>query len=142
MRRLRLDWRLNDLDGLTFASALKLIGRETGRQRIGRFWLRPPFRGLDLDRPESIRFDIPILAPPSVHNQLDTELRWGCHHMGTTRMHVDPRYGVVDEHARVHGLCNLYIAGSSVFPSAGLSNPTLTILALVFRLADHLRKLG
>jgi choline dehydrogenase-like flavoprotein len=61
------------------------------------------------------------------------------HHMGTTRMHDDPRRGVVDRHCAVHGLSNLYIAGSSVFPTVGRANPTLTIVALAIRLADHLK---
>ncbi|MGH6898139.1 MAG: GMC oxidoreductase [Geminicoccaceae bacterium] len=61
------------------------------------------------------------------------------HHMGTTRMSVTPRTGVVDPDCRVFGVRNLYIAGSSVFPSAGHANPTLTIVALSLRLADHLR---
>lgn len=61
------------------------------------------------------------------------------HHLGSTRMHVDPREGVVDADCRVHSLANLYVAGSSVFPTYGLSNPTLTIVALALRLADHLR---
>lgn len=60
------------------------------------------------------------------------------HHMGTTRMSLDPRKGVVDPDCRVHGLQNLFMAGSSVFPSAGYVNPTLTIVALSLRLADHL----
>jgi choline dehydrogenase-like flavoprotein len=60
------------------------------------------------------------------------------HHMGTTRMHDDPRRGVVDRHCRVHGIGNLYIAGSSVFPAYGHANPTLTIVALTLRLADRL----
>lgn len=60
------------------------------------------------------------------------------HHMGTTRMSADPRHGVVDTDCRVHGLDNLFIAGSSVFPSAGHANPTLTIVALALRLARHL----
>jgi len=139
MRRMRLDWRLNDLDRRTFATALKIMGREAGRQRRGRFWLRAALRGLDLDNPNSIRFDIPLTSPSTAHNQLATELRWGCHHMGTTRMHVDPRRGVVDPNARVHGITNLYVAGSSIFPNVGVSNPTLTIIALTLRLADHLR---
>ena len=58
------------------------------------------------------------------------------HHMGTTRMHEDPARGVVDRDCRVHGVENLFIAGSSVFPSAGFANPTLTIVALSLRLAD------
>jgi choline dehydrogenase-like flavoprotein len=60
------------------------------------------------------------------------------HHMGTTRMNVDPRKGVVDADSRVHSVENLYIAGASVFPTYGASNPTLTIVALALRLADHL----
>ena len=63
----------------------------------------------------------------------------GRHHMGTTRMHVDPKRGVVDANCRVHGTANLFVAGSSVFPSSGHANPTLTIVALALRLADHLK---
>ena len=63
----------------------------------------------------------------------------GAHHvMGTTRMHADPHRGVVDAECRVHGIANLFIAGSSVFPTGGSANPTLTILALALRLADRL----
>jgi len=54
-------------------------------------------------------------------------------------MHRDPKLGVVDETCRVHSLANLYVAGSSVFPSSGASNPTLTIVALALRLADHIK---
>ncbi len=61
------------------------------------------------------------------------------HHAGTTRMHDDPALGVVDRHARVHGTDNLYVAGASVFPTAGFANPVLTIVALALRLAAHLR---
>ncbi len=61
------------------------------------------------------------------------------HHMGTTRMHADPKRGVVDADLRLHEAGNLYVAGSSVFPTSGIANPTLTILALVMRLADHLK---
>jgi choline dehydrogenase-like flavoprotein len=62
------------------------------------------------------------------------------HHIGTTRMSNDPRAGVVDRNARVHGMENLYIAGSSVFPTAGNANPTLTLVALALRLADHFKR--
>ena len=63
----------------------------------------------------------------------------GMHHMGGTRMHSDPEQGVVDEHGRMHQLDNLYLAGSSVFPtSVGYANPTFTIIQLALRLADHL----
>jgi choline dehydrogenase-like flavoprotein len=63
------------------------------------------------------------------------------HHLGTTRMSARPEDGVVDPDCRVHGLANLYIAGGSVFPTGGHANPTLTIVALAARLADHLRNL-
>jgi choline dehydrogenase-like flavoprotein len=65
------------------------------------------------------------------------------HHLGTTRMANDPTHGVVDRNLKVHSLANLYVAGSSVFPTAGISNPTFTIITLSIRLADHLtRALG
>jgi choline dehydrogenase-like flavoprotein len=66
-------------------------------------------------------------------------MEWGHHHLGTTRMHDDPRRGVVDANARVHGVPNLYIAGSSIFPSYSASNPTMNLIALTLRLADHLK---
>jgi choline dehydrogenase-like flavoprotein len=55
-------------------------------------------------------------------------------------MNDDPRQGVVDRHCKVHGIDNLYVAGSSVFPTSGVANPTLTLVALVLRLADHLKE--
>ncbi len=61
------------------------------------------------------------------------------HHAGTTRMHVDARHGAVDADGRVHGTDNLYATGGSVFPSSGFANPTLTIVALALRLAEHLK---
>jgi choline dehydrogenase-like flavoprotein len=138
MRRLRLDWQLNDLDKRTFARAISLMMREAPGQDVGRFWLRPSLRCFDFDRHDSVHFEVPV-PNPRYPNQVDTELRWGCHHMGTTRMHSDPRKGVVDSNLRVHGAANLYIAGSSVFPACGVSNPTLTIIALALRLADHIK---
>jgi choline dehydrogenase-like flavoprotein len=60
------------------------------------------------------------------------------HHMGTTRMSVDPAEGVVDPNTRVHGWDNLYVAAASVFPSSGFVNPTLTVAALGLRLGAHL----
>jgi choline dehydrogenase-like flavoprotein len=68
----------------------------------------------------------------------DFDFYW--HHMGTTRMGKDPKVSVVDPDCRVHGLANLYVAGSSVFPTSGSAAPTLTIVALAIRLADHLRQ--
>ena len=62
------------------------------------------------------------------------------HHLGTTRMSDSPLNGVVDSNCKVHGMSNLYVAGSSVFPTGGHANPTLTLIALTLRLADHLKK--
>ncbi|TXI11418.1 MAG: GMC family oxidoreductase, partial [Rhizobium sp.] len=58
----------------------------------------------------------------------------------TTRMGTDPRTSVVDTNAMVHGTDGLFIAGSSVFPTPGHANPTLMLLALAIRLADHLKQ--
>jgi choline dehydrogenase-like flavoprotein len=65
---------------------------------------------------------------------------WGNHHLGTTRMSDDPKQGVVNADSMVHGVNNLYVAGSSVFPTYGSSNPTLNLIALTLRLGDHLKK--
>lgn len=68
---------------------------------------------------------------------------WGTttswHQLGTTRMAANPREGVVDPDCRVHGTRNLYVASGAVMPTNGRANPTLTILALTIRLADHLK---
>jgi choline dehydrogenase-like flavoprotein len=61
------------------------------------------------------------------------------HHAGTTRMAEDPSQGVVDSDGQVFGIAGLYACGGSVFPTSGYANPTLTIVALALRLADHLR---
>lgn len=116
--RIRLDWRLNGQDLHTIRKTQEIVAREFGRARIGRLRLVP-------DDPE--------------HTWSET-LVGGSHHMGTTRMSRDPKRGVVDDHCRVHGIGNLYIAGSSVFPTGGSANPTLTIVALTLRLADHIRE--
>lgn len=71
----------------------------------------------------------------------DVGIEPGYHHMGTARMADDPRDGVVDRHGRVHGIDNLCWAGSSVFTSAGDGSPTMMLVALALRLADHLVEL-
>jgi choline dehydrogenase-like flavoprotein len=68
------------------------------------------------------------------------DLEGANHHVGTTRMHDDSSQGVVDRNCKVHGIDNLYIAGSSVFPTAGIGTPTLMIVALALRLADRVRE--
>jgi choline dehydrogenase-like flavoprotein len=114
-----VDWRLSEVDRQGIRHAHRCIAREVTRSRFGRMFVEVP--------------------------EDDTEILAGAdgigHHMGTTRMHDDPRLGVVDRHCRVHGLANLFIAGSSVFPTGGYANPTLTIVALTERLADDLKQL-
>jgi glucose dehydrogenase len=61
------------------------------------------------------------------------------HHMGTCRMGDDPQLSVVDRDLKMHGVRNLYVVGSSVFPTSGAGWPTLTVATLALRLADHLR---
>jgi len=68
-------------------------------------------------------------------------LDWANHHMGTTRMHDDATRGVVDANGLVHGMGNLFIGGSGLFPTYGASNPTMNLVALTLRLADHLKGL-
>ncbi len=62
----------------------------------------------------------------------------GSHHIGTARMSASPRQGVVDADCKVHSVANLYVGGSAVFPTSGANTPTLTIVTLALRLADHL----
>lgn len=64
---------------------------------------------------------------------------YGGHHIGTARMGRNPDEGVVDGDARVFGVDNLFLAGSSIFPTSSQANPTLTIVAAALRLADHLK---
>jgi choline dehydrogenase-like flavoprotein len=113
----RLDWRLSSQDKHTIKRSQEIIGAELGRAGLGRLMV----------------FDEAVW-PASLERGL-------AHHMGTTRMHIDPIKGVVNENCRVHGIANLFVAGSSVFPTYGYAPPTLTIIALALRLADHVRTL-
>lgn len=84
-----------------------------------------------------------ILPPTGPDTEADpgpdpADIGWCWHHMGTTRMHDSPRQGVVDAHGQVHGVGNLYVGGSSVFPTMGSDHPTMTIVALALRLSDRL----
>lgn len=69
-------------------------------------------------------------------------LETGDHHMGACRMSESPQDGIVDINSRFHAVDNLYIAGSAIFPTGGYANPTLTIVALSLRLADHLKSIN
>ncbi|MFZ1988261.1 MAG: GMC family oxidoreductase, partial [Alphaproteobacteria bacterium] len=117
-RLARLDWRLSEIDRRGVRTAQNIIAQEVGRHHFGR--LR---NLLPADDEESIILE---------------NAGWGCHHIGTTRMHDDPKRGVVERNCRMHACENIYVAGSSVFPCSGWANPTLTIVALALRLADHL----
>jgi choline dehydrogenase-like flavoprotein len=77
-------------------------------------------------------------------NDPDFEPEYGdaAHPMGSTRMSDDPAHGVVDRNGRVHALENLYVTGSSIFPTGGHANPTLTLVALAVRLGDWLARAG
>ena len=118
MRRVSLDWRLSELDRRTVEVMARKVGVELTRLGLGR-----------------VRISERLLAGGDRWHE---ELAWGHHHAGTTRMSHGPRQGVVDPDCRVHGVANLYAAGGSVFPTCGDANPTLTIVAMALRLADHL----
>jgi choline dehydrogenase-like flavoprotein len=95
---------------------------------------------------ETIGDGLAAIGAGRLHMPTDPDMAWAqrimgsWHHMGTTKMHADPCAGVVDADCRVHSVPNLYVAGSSVFATGGYANPTLTIVALALRLADHLVK--
>jgi choline dehydrogenase-like flavoprotein len=113
----RVDWRINHADRRALDRLRQLLRASIENGGFGRLVEDP-----DVDE-----------------NGWPRSFEGGRHHMGTTRMHVDPKRGVVDSDCRVHGIENLFVVGSSVFPSAGYANPTLTIVALTLRLADNLK---
>ncbi|MBF4988572.1 GMC oxidoreductase [Methylophilus sp. 14] len=76
--------------------------------------------------------------PKELEKAMENALPVGGHHMGTTRMGIDPNDSVVDVNCKVHGVKNLYIASASVFTTNSHANPTLTIVALALRLSEHL----
>jgi choline dehydrogenase-like flavoprotein len=119
LNRVDLDWRLTANDYRTVTEAAKTMATGLGIKDLGRM-------RLDIDRKGKEGWP--------------EHLGWGWHQIGTTRMSDDPKLGVVDRHCRVHGVANLYVAGSSVFPTSGAGVPTLTIVALAVRLAEHLRR--
>lgn len=115
MPRADLHWEIARRDVDLFEKSVDAFARELGANGVGR--VANPIERASL---------LPTMSPSR-------------HHMGTTRMHRDPAKGVVDEDLRLHDTDNLYISGSSVFPTSGIANPTLTILALTIRLSDHLK---
>ncbi len=119
LRRSKVDWRMLDIDKQTTVESQQLIAKQLTRHYHSRFRMK--------DWMENNRSDW-------AHNFRDV-----AHHMGTTRMSDSPSQGVVDRDCKIHDIENLYIAGSSVFPTSGHVNPTLTIVALALRLADHIK---
>jgi len=122
LQRLKLDWQLSEIDKRSIRELAVLIGVELGRLGKGRVGL-----------PRWLLESAPADSDP---------ILGGYHHMGTTRMADHPSEGVVDSNCRVFSTRNLYVAGSSVFTTGGAANPTLTIVALALRLADHLNSLS
>ncbi len=124
MPRATLDWRTSALDVDSAAGLVAALGRELARLGLGHVeaapWLSDPSRRWAID---------PLISAHPIG---------GYHHMGTTRMSEDPRHGVTDADGRVHDIDNLYVAGSSLFPTSGWANPTLTIVALALRTADRI----
>lgn len=115
MRRVQLDWKLQEIDRWSLFRSIDLLIEELGRASLGRV-------KLILDR-----------------QQPWTTMVGGGHLMGTTAMGHASEDSVTDPHGRIHSMDNLYVAGSSLFPTSGVSNPTLTLMALARRLAAHLQ---
>ena len=119
-RQARLDWRMTPLDRRT----LDVITAEVARE----------FDRLDL---ADVKLDQWMLDRPGGYPD---DMRGGVHHTGTTRMSAAPQDGVVNTDCRMHAVDNLYVAGSSVFPTNSWANPTWMISCLAIRLADHLKQ--
>jgi choline dehydrogenase-like flavoprotein len=118
--QLYIDWRHTALDIHTVAASFQIMAAELAGSGCGR---------LDYD-------------PETLEELVMRDGAFGGHHIGTTRMSASRSSGVVDADCRVHDVSNLFVASSSVFPTSSQANPTLTIVALALRLADHLRKLA
>jgi glucose dehydrogenase len=69
-------------------------------------------------------------------------LGFNWHHLGVCRMGDDPATSVVDRNLRAHDVQNLYVAGSSVFVTGGVAQPSLTIAALALRAVEQIAKEG
>ena len=117
LRKLRIDLRYSAADIDSVIRTHRILDSELRRQGVGQL----------------------VYAYGDLSGLVDQQARDGFHQIGTTRMSRREEDGVVDESCRVHGVQNLYVASSSVFPTSGQANPTLTIIALALRLAEHLR---
>jgi choline dehydrogenase-like flavoprotein len=117
IRKLDVAWVVGEEERHACQAMAEVVAEELARCGLGRLETFPW-----LDEPERFR----------------AEAHDFYHHAGTTRMAADPQEGVVDTDCRVHGLEGLYVTGGSVFPTSGHAHPTLMIVALALRLADHL----
>jgi choline dehydrogenase-like flavoprotein len=123
MPELQLDWRLTHDDRMSILRSVRYVAKQVGQQGLGRLQIDiGGFRDADPGRDDDIDFPV----------------NTGSHHLGTARMSASPQQGVVDTDCKVHSVANLYIGGSAVFPTSGANTPTLTIVALALRLAEHL----
>ncbi len=118
-RLARADWRISPIERKTAHFFAEALDAEFRQMDLGRLEMKPWLTNDD---------------PLTEH-----DLAGNYHFIGTTRMANSPKDGVVDANCRIHGIENLYIAGASVFPTGGHANPTLTIVALSIRLADHIK---
>ena len=123
LNRITLDWRLDPHYYASLRETTIALGGVLAEAGVGRILVR-----------NWLLEEEPVLPR---RNANEGEVA-GLHHMGTTRMATDPTQGVVDADCRVHGLTNLYIGGSSVFPTGGYANPTYSIVQMALRLANHL----
>lgn len=111
MPRLHVAWSASDEDVDSLARAYELLNRDLAEAGIAQ-----------ADETKE-----------AARERIGREIGVGSHHIGTTRMSSSPSKGVTDAECRVHGLSNVYVASSSVFPSTGVVNPTLTIVAIAVR---------
>ncbi|TIX51235.1 FAD-dependent oxidoreductase [Alteraurantiacibacter aquimixticola] len=118
LRKARIDWRISEVEHRTVLSFTHFA--DVALRRLG-------FGRLQIDEGFSTR-----------GTMANGQLRESYHHIGATRMSETGATGVVDGNSAVHGVDNLYFTGSSVMPTGGHANPTLTIVALALRLADHM----
>ena len=119
--RANLHWEFSDIERRTVDVAIAYTAQVLQSAKLG-----------------SLHIDEQLLAD---RFHLPVDLRGGQHHCGTTRMSGNEEEGVVDKNLKVFGSENVFICGSSVFPTNGWVNPTFTIIALSLRLAAHLKKI-
>ena len=117
--RSNLHWTRSRLDHHTIRQSALAFAKRLADENVGR-----------------VKLDGWLLDPEAGFPEIDE--MGGYHHMGGTRMASTATSGIVDRDCRIFGTENFYVAGSSVFPSAGHANPTFTIVQLSLRLAEHL----